>query len=549
MTANDEQTDAKRSPAYGERRNELVSIIIPFLNAERFLSEAIASVLSQTYKCWELLLVNDGSTDRSATIAARYAGERPSQVRCLQHPDLKRHGISTSRNLGIANARGTYLAFLDSDDVWLANKLERQVELLQAEPEAAMVYGSSLTWHSWTGRSDDLMKDEFAPVLPDEGTHRFVDIPMLSVRQIWHTAAPSGILVRREGAAAVGNFESGFDNLYEDQAFYFKLGLNAKVLASNECWYKYRQHPDSECSIGARTGAQAIAKIKFLRWAALYLAASKIERPDLTDALAQELAASHSSAMLNASAKWVRRLRRARSSGMRAVIKKIPGVWSTWQLGHALRDAWLDSSPRAQPVIKQDFSQTDPWSYTTSSLEILRHRGEAGMLDRVREIRRFGSALEIGCAEGVFTEILAERCDSLLATDFSEVALARARQRCQWGEHVTFAQMDLRNDPLPGNFDLIVAIHVLEYIKNPITLRRVRDKLVHGLRIGGYLLIGSCTGDNEFRERLWWSRYMLRGGRRINAFVLAHPQLTIMDAATNPLPGSISWDLLLRRTK
>lgn len=549
MTANDEQTDAKRSPAYGDRRNELVSIIIPFLNAERFLSEAIASVLSQTYKCWELLLVNDGSTDRSATIAARYAGERPSQVRCLQHPDLKRHGISTSRNLGIANARGTYLAFLDSDDVWLANKLERQVELLQAEPEAAMVYGSSLTWHSWTGRSDDLMKDEFAPVLPDEETHRFVDIPMLSVRQIWHTAAPSGILVRREAAAAVGNFESGFDNLYEDQAFYFKLGLNAKVLASNECWYKYRQHPDSECSIGARTGEQAIAKIKFLRWAALYLAASKIERPDLTDALAQELAASHSSAMRNVPAKWVRRLRRARSSGMRAVIKKIPGVWSTWQLGHALRDAWLDSSPRAQPVIKQDFSQTDPWSYTTSSLEILRHRGEAGMLDRVREIRRFGSALEIGCAEGVFTEILAERCDSLLATDFSEVALARARQRCQWGEHVTFAQMDLRNDPLPGNFDLIVAIHVLEYIKNPITLRRVRDKLVHGLRIGGYLLIGSCTGDNEFRERLWWSRYMLRGGRRINAFVLAHPQLTIMDAATNPLPGSISWDLLLRRTK
>lgn len=171
------------------------------------------------------------------------------------------------------------------------------------------------------------------------------------------------------------------------------------------------------------------------------------------------------------------------------------------------------------------------------------------MLDQVRGIRRFGCALEIGCAEGVFTEILADRCDSLLATDFSEVALARARQRCQWGEHVSFAQMDLRNDPLPGNFDLIVAIHVLEYIKNPLTLRRVRDKLVRGLRSGGYLLIGSCTGDNEFRERLWWSRYMLRGGRRINAFVSAHPQLTIMDAATNPLPGSISWDVLLRRTK
>ena len=546
MTGMDEQTDAT------DRRG-LVSIVIPFLNAERFLSDAIASILSQTYEHWELLLVNDGSSDCSATIAARYARERPTQVRCLQHPGLERRGISTSRNLGIANARGEFIASLDADDFWYPNKLERQVALLREEPEAAMVYGSSLTWHSWTGLAEDLMKDEFAPVLTGDEPTQFVDIPMLSIREIWRTAAPSGILVRREAAAQVGNFESGFDNMYEDQAFYFKLGLHAKVLASNECWYKYRQHPDSECAIGARTGAQALAKIKFLRWAADYLASSKIDRPDLRDALAEELAASLRQdgplGVMRAPAKWKKRFGQARSRGMRATMKKVPGVWSTWQLGHALRDALVDSSPHAAPEIERDFSRWDPWNYTTNSLERLRHQREAEMLDRVRGIKRFGCALEIGCAEGVFTKILAERCDSLLATDFSEDALPRARQRCQGAQHVRFGQIDLRNDPLPGVFDLIVAIHVVEYIKNPLALRRVRDKLVRGLRPGGYLLLGSCTGDNEFRERLWWSRYMLRGGQRINEFVAAHPQLTIVDAGINPLPGSISRDILLRRTK
>ncbi len=555
MAANDKQTDVKASliPGDGRSADNLVSIVICFLNAERFLSEAIASVLCQTYKNWELLLVNDGSTDRSATIALRYAKERPSQVRCLQHPGLERRGISTSRNFGIANAKGAYLAFLDADDVWLTNKLERQVALLLAEPQAAMIYGSSVIWHSWTGRAKDLMRDEFVPVVPDEECYRFVDLPMLSVRQIWHTAAPSGILVRREAAEAVGYFESGFDNLYEDQAFYFKLGLNSKILASNECWYKYRQHPDSVCAIGYRTGAQAIAKVKFLQWAAQYLASCSIQRPDLSEALTQELAASlpqsAPSAMFKTAVKRTRQLRQLRLSGTRAALKKIPGVWSTWHLGRALRDAWLDSSPRAKPEVNRDFSQADPWHYTTNSFEILRHRREAEMLDGVRGINRFGCALEIGCAEGVFTGILADRCDSLLATDFSEVALARARQRRQWDEHVTFAQMDLRTDSLPGVFDLIVAIHVVEYIKNPLSLRRVRDRLVRGLRIGGYLLIGSCTGDNDFRESLWWSRYMLRGGQRINAFVAAHPELTVVDASINPLPGSISRDILLRRAK
>ena len=553
MTINAEHSDAKPSIIPASPNSEgLVSIIIPFLNAERFLSEAIASILAQTYDNWELLLVNDGSTDRSTAIADRYARELPAKVRCLHHPGSERRGISSSRNLGIANARGNYLAFLDADDVWLPSKLERQVALLTSRPDVGMICGSSVIWHSWTGRTEDIFRDHFATLVSGLELYQTIDLAMLSVREPWSTPSSGCFLLRREAAVVAGGFEDSFDGLFEDQAFYFKLGISSQTVATNECWYKYRQHPDSVCAIAERTGTQPAVRLRFLQWALEYLASSKIARPDLHEALKEELAVARGQSGASTSHGQAfdhPKGLRPGSSRMRKAISKVPGVWSTWHLGRAIRDAWLDSSPGAQPAVTEDFRQKDPWHYTSNDLEIIRHRGEANMLDRVRGNSRFGCALEIGCAEGVFTEILVDRCDSLLATDFLEVALERARIRRDWGKHVTFAQMDLRNDSLPNVFDLIVAIHVVEYIKNPLALRRVREKLVRGLRIGGYLLLGSCTGDNEFREGLWWSRFMLRGGYRINRFFAAHPALTVVDTAIHPLSGSISRDVLLRRIK
>ncbi len=237
-----------------------------------------------------------------------------------------------------------------------------------------------------------------------------------------------------------------------------------------------------------------------------------------------------------------------RPSDYRRMLGKIPGVRSAWHFGCTLKVAWLDSSARAQLQLQQDFSRTDPWYYTTNELQILRHRREAEMLDAIRGINRFGRVLEVGCAEGVFTEILAKRCDSLLAMDFNEVALARARQRLWWDEHVAFELLDLRVDPLPNVFDLILAIHVLDYIPNPLLLRKVREKLVRGLRPGGYLLIGSSSHD-DINEKAWWSRYLLHGGQRINAFIAEHRELSVVDSAIHRLPGSASCDILLRKTQ
>jgi predicted TPR repeat methyltransferase len=232
----------------------------------------------------------------------------------------------------------------------------------------------------------------------------------------------------------------------------------------------------------------------------------------------------------------------------RRLLTRVPGLRSTWQLGRTLRDVILDSTPHSQIELQQEFSHVDPWRYTSNQLEIVRHRRESQMLDTVRGASRFGHALELGCAEGIFTEILADKCDNLLAVDFNEVALSRARQRKIWDDTVRFSLFDLRSDPLPGNFDLILAVHTLEYLQNPVALRRIRKKIVSALRPGGYLLLG-CVCFDAVNEQSWWSRYLLRGGKQINAFFMRHSDLTLVDSATHALETCVSQDILLRKVR
>jgi glycosyltransferase involved in cell wall biosynthesis len=224
----------------------LISIITIFLDAEKFIREAIESVFAQTYDHWELLLVDDGSIDASTRIALEYAQPHPGRVRYLEHAGHKNRGQSASRNLGLAAARGELVALLDADDVWLPHKLERQVAILEAHPEAVMVYGPAKMWHSWTGNASDAALD-FVPEkhagLIDTVVNPPVLFPLL-LRDECVEPFPSGVLVRREAMERVGGFEEGL-RLFDDTILYAKLCLDAPVFVSSECWYKYRQHPES----------------------------------------------------------------------------------------------------------------------------------------------------------------------------------------------------------------------------------------------------------------------------------------------------------------
>src|SRR4026208_1024460 len=108
-------------------KKPVVSVISIFFNEEKFIEDAVKSVFAQTYQEWELLLVDDGSTDKSTEIARRFAEQRPERVRYFEHDGHENRGMSATRNLGIRNAKGDYIAFLDADDMWLPHKLDRQV--------------------------------------------------------------------------------------------------------------------------------------------------------------------------------------------------------------------------------------------------------------------------------------------------------------------------------------------------------------------------------------------------------------------------------------
>jgi O-antigen/teichoic acid export membrane protein/SAM-dependent methyltransferase len=233
---------------------------------------------------------------------------------------------------------------------------------------------------------------------------------------------------------------------------------------------------------------------------------------------------------------------------LRHSLARVGFLRSGYYLLLAIREAMRDSPARGRIELDQGFERReDPWDYATVSYQRDRIRTEVEMLDAVRGPSRFAKVLEVGCAEGIFTEMLAPRCDSLLAVDISQVALARARQRLCAHEQVRFAELDLRVDPLPETYDLIVIIHALEYIRNPIYVRRARAKLVNALRPGGYLLVGAMK-VTEIHENAWWGRYFLRSGKRINAFFAEHPALKVVRTAEFYLGNDyVSYDVLLRK--
>ena len=263
----------------------VVSCIVIFFNEEKFLPEAIESVFAQTFEDWELLLVDDGSSDRSGAIARDRAVKRPEKVRYLEHDGHQNRGMSAARNLGIRNARGKYVAFLDADDVWLPEKLERQVAILERNPATAMVYGCTEYWFSWTGDPAARGRD-FVP-RPPIPLDRIVEPPELLIGLLAEIppAATCSILLRREALERVGGFEEAFRGLFEDQALLAKLYLRERVFVSGESVARYRMHPKSHVFVEFSQGRYPAARLVFLDWLEDHLLGSSVRDRGVWNAL------------------------------------------------------------------------------------------------------------------------------------------------------------------------------------------------------------------------------------------------------------------------
>ena len=160
----------------------LVSCIVPVFNGERYLAEALDSVLGQTYRALEVIVVDDGSTDGTAAVVRTFG----ARVRCVTQPNA---GLAAARNRGLAAATAELVAFLDADDLWLPEKIACQMERFRARPELEV----SLT-HIQNFWADD------RPVAAEErGTHSMEPMPGYS--------SPT-MLARRSVFARVGPYDA-----------------------------------------------------------------------------------------------------------------------------------------------------------------------------------------------------------------------------------------------------------------------------------------------------------------------------------------------------
>lgn len=251
-----------------------ISILITAFNTAQYLGEAIDSILQQeTSRTWELLLVDDGSTDGTLELARDYAHRFPSRIQVFTHPDHENRGISASRNLALQHARGDLLAFLDSDDVWLPQHLETQGALLDSMPKIAMVYAAAERWVDFSepfaearSRAATWGSNYLPPLVPPGESAGL--LPRGRLLQ-WFLQDESmvpcicTVMVRTAVARAVGGFCDPFRGLYDDQAFHAKIALGYDIYANDLCLARYRQHAMSCCALARNKEEEQTERERF----------------------------------------------------------------------------------------------------------------------------------------------------------------------------------------------------------------------------------------------------------------------------------------------
>jgi glycosyltransferase involved in cell wall biosynthesis len=229
--------DLKTSPT--------VSVIIPTFNFGSYLREAVESVLRQTYPILELIIVDDGSTDDTESIAKSFA----SPVRYLKQENS---GVSAARNFGVANASGDLIAFLDADDSWVPEKVEKQMARYASDPEIGLVHCGMREFDAVTGETT---------ATNVEGEEGWVAADHLLFERSVINASGSVIMVRRD----VFNEVSGFDHRLkngEDWEFCLRVASRYKVGFVAEPLVNYRRH-----GINAHLNIREMERSTLIAWA------------------------------------------------------------------------------------------------------------------------------------------------------------------------------------------------------------------------------------------------------------------------------------------
>jgi glycosyltransferase involved in cell wall biosynthesis len=204
----------------------LISVIVPTYNRSRYLVTAVEGVFAQTYESLEIIIVDDGSTDDTPQALKPYSG----RVRCIYQEN---RGVSAARNRGILAAQGELLAFLDTDDVWLPQKIERQMACLERRPTAGLAHTDALYLH---GDSDRTSKR------PD--IVHSCDGDCYANLFFGNRIVTSSVIVRRQCLEKVGGFDETI-RYAEDYDLWIRLARHFEFAYCNEALVLYRLHPSN----------------------------------------------------------------------------------------------------------------------------------------------------------------------------------------------------------------------------------------------------------------------------------------------------------------
>lgn len=198
-----------------------VSVIVPAYNCDKYVAAALESIFNQTYKKLEVIVINDGSTDNTRSVLEKF-GDRIVLI------DQKNSGPATARNRGLEKATGSYVAFLDGDDLWEPNKLAEQIAVLEKNPDVALVY-SNLE-HFYEGTDKRIKGPSVLPsgfVLDKLLVESFIALPT--------------VVVRAEVIKEIGGFD---ESLYtaEDLNLYLKIARDHKFIGVDKVFLRRRLH-------------------------------------------------------------------------------------------------------------------------------------------------------------------------------------------------------------------------------------------------------------------------------------------------------------------
>ncbi len=202
---------------------------MPAYNCDRYLPEAIDSVLQQSYQAFEIIVIDDGSTDNTAAVLQRYQ-QQDDRIRTIHQPN---QGVAIARNRGIELAQGEWIAFLDADDFFLPDKLAAQMAIAAAQPDLGIIHSG---WNRVDSQGNHLMA-----VKP------WQQIPRLTLESWlrWKPVLPSAMLIRRDWLVRSGGFDPRFPPA-EDTELVLRLArLGCAADWLRQVTVGYRQHENS----------------------------------------------------------------------------------------------------------------------------------------------------------------------------------------------------------------------------------------------------------------------------------------------------------------